>query len=185
MAGLAAEHLLARSHRRIAALVDLETIPTAARRLAGFTDAFTERGLRPDARLIVTGLRSTDESTEVMHALLALDEPPTAVFTARNILSTGAVRALAERGLRREVALVGFDDFPLADLLDPPLTVIRQDVARIGKTVADLLFDRIDGNTSPPRHIVYEPTLVVRGSGEIPPRHLTAKRNKRTPPGTR
>jgi LacI family transcriptional regulator len=119
---------------------------------------------------VVTGLRSTDEATEVMHALLSLDDPPTAVFTARNILSTGVVRALAERGLRRDVALVGFDDFPLADLLDPPLTVIRQDVARIGKTVADLLFDRIDGNTSPPRHIVHEPTLVARGSGEIPPR---------------
>jgi len=166
---LAAEHLLAQGHRRIAVLVDLETIPTAARRLAGFTDGYTERGLRPDPRLVMTGLRSTDEATEVMHSLLALDDPPTAIFTARNILSTGAVRALAERGLRREVALVGFDDFPLADLLDPPLTVIRQDVARIGKTVADLLFDRIDGNTSPPRHIVHEPTLVVRGSGEIPP----------------
>src|SRR6478736_4856339 len=119
---LAGEHLLAQGHRRIAMLVDLETIPTAARRLAGFTDAYAQRGLRPDPRLVMTGLRSTDEATEVMPALL-----------------------------------------------DPPLTVIRQDVARIGKTVADLLFDRIDGNTSPPRHIVHEPTLVVRGSGEIPP----------------
>jgi LacI family transcriptional regulator, galactose operon repressor len=168
-AKVAAEHLLAAGHRRIAALVDMRTIPTAARRLAGFTDAFTERGLRPDPRLLVTDLRSTDEATEVMHALLSLDDPPTAVFTARNILSAGVVRALAERGLRRDVALVGFDDFPMADLLDPPLTVIRQDVARIGKTVADLLFERIDGNTAPPRHIVLEPTLVVRGSGEIPP----------------
>ena len=166
---LAGEHLLAQGHRRIAALVDLETIPTASRRLAGFNDAYAQRGLRHDPRLTMAGLRSTDEATEVMHALLSLDDPPTAVFTARNILSTGAVRALAERGLRRDIALVGFDDFPLADLLDPPLTVIRQDVARIGKTVADLLFDRIDGNTSPPRHIVHEPTLVVRGSGEIPP----------------
>jgi len=166
---VASEHLLAQGHRRIAALVDLEGIPTAARRLAGFTDAFIERGLRPDPQLIVTGLRSTDDATEVMNALLALDDPPTAVFTARNILSTGAVRALAEHGLRRQVALVGFDDFPLADLLDPPLTVIRQDVARIGKTVGDILFDRIDGDTSPPRHIVHEPTLVARGSGEIPP----------------
>ncbi len=99
--------------------------------------------------------------------------PPTAIFTARNILSTGVVRALAERGLRREVALVGFDDFPLADLLDPPLTVIRQDVARIGKTVAELLFARIDGDDAPPRHVVTEPTLVVRGSGEIPALALT------------
>ena len=90
-----------------------------------------------------------------------------AVFTGRNILSAGAVRALAERGQRHEVALVGFDDFPLAHLLDPPLTVVRQDVTRIGATVADLLFDRIDGDTTPPRHIVLQPTLVKRGSGEI------------------
>ena len=166
---LAAEHLLAQGHRRIAVLVDIQSIPTAARRLGGFTDGYVQRGLRPDPRLVVTDLRSTDEATEVMHSLMALDEPPTAVFCARNILSSGAVRALAELGLRRQVALVGFDDFPMADLLDPPLTVIRQDVARIGKTVADLLFDRIDGNTAPPRHIVIEPTLVVRGSGEIPP----------------
>ncbi len=166
---LAGDHLLSQGHRRIAVLIDMVRIPTAERRLAGITDAYAQRGLRPDPRMIVTGLRSTDEATEVMHELLALDEPPTAVFTARNILSTGAVRALAERGLRRDIALVGFDDFPLADLLDPPLTVIRQDVARIGKTVADLLFDRIEGNTSPPRHVVHEPTLVVRGSGEIPP----------------
>ena len=101
--------------------------------------------------------------------MLDLDHPPTAVFAARNILASGAARALAERGMRRDIALVGFDDFPMADLLDPPLTVIRQDVARIGKTVADLLFERIGGNTTPPRHVVVEPTLVVRGSGEIPP----------------
>ena len=166
---MATEHLLAQGHRRIAALIDWQSIPTAARRHAGYVDAYTERGLRPDPRLVVTDLRSTDEATRATHALLSLDEPPTAIFPARNILSTGGVRGLAERGLRREVAFVGFDDFPLADLLDPPLTVIRQDVSRIGKTVADMLFQRIDGNTSPPRHVVLEPTLVERGSGEIPP----------------
>jgi LacI family transcriptional regulator len=166
---MATEHLLAQGHRRIAALMDWQSIPTAALRHAGYVDAFNERGLRPDPRLVVTDLRSTDEATRATHALLSLDDPPTAIFAGRNILSTGGVRGLAERGLRREVALVGFDDFPLADLLDPPLTVIRQDVSRIGKTVADMLFQRIDGNTSPPRHVVLEPTLVERGSGEIPP----------------
>ena len=135
----------------------------------GFRSAYTARGLRPDPDLVIDGLRSHDQASEVVHELLAMANPPTAIFTARNILSTGVVRALAERGLRREVALVGFDDFPLADLLDPPLTVIRQDVARIGKTVAELLFARIDGDDAPPRHVVTEPTLVVRGSGEIAP----------------
>ena len=170
----ATEHLLDQGHRRIAALSDLLTIHTAATRLTGFTEAYGGRGLRPDPRLVVSDIRSTDEATAVIHTLLDLDDPPTAVFAARNILASGAVRALAERGLRRDVALVGFDDFPMADLLDPPLTVIRQDVARVGKTVADLLFERIAGNTAPPRHVVLEPTLVVRGSGEIPPRRPDA-----------
>ncbi|WP_377645467.1 LacI family DNA-binding transcriptional regulator [Oryzobacter terrae] len=166
---IAAEHLLAQGHRRIAALSDMSTIYTASQRIAGFRSAYTARGLRPDPKLVVDGLRSTDQATEVVYELLSMANPPTAIFTARNILSTGVVRALAERGLRREIALVGFDDFPLADLLDPPLTVIRQDVARIGKTVAELLFARIDGDDASPRHVVTEPTLVVRGSGEIPP----------------
>jgi LacI family transcriptional regulator len=168
-ARVAVEHLLAVGHRRVAALLDIETISTAARRHEGMDAAFADRGLRADPRLVVPNLRSADQATQAMHDLLSLDDPPTAVFTGRNILSIGAVRALAERGLRRDVALVGFDDFPLADLLDPALTVMRQDVQRIGRTVADFLFERIDGDTSPPRHVVLEPTLVVRGSGEIPP----------------
>jgi LacI family transcriptional regulator len=165
----ATEHLLRQGHRRIAALLDMESISTATLRHEGYVAAHAACGLRPDPRLVVHNLRSPEEATEVLHRLLSLEDPPTAVFTGRNILSAGAVRALAERGQRHEVALVGFDDFPLADLLDPPLTVVQQDVARIGATVADLLFDRIDGDTAPPRHIVLQPTLVERGSGEILP----------------
>lgn len=168
-ARLAAEHLLDRGHRRIAALFHLPQITTASDRRAGFTAAHTDRGLRPDERLVVEGITSTDEASEVVHRLLDLAEPPTAIFAGRNILASGAVRALQERGLHRSVALVGFDDFPLADLLDPPLTVIRQDVSKMGRLVAERLFARIGGDTSPPQHVVVEPTLVARGSGEIPP----------------
>ena len=101
---------------------------------------------------------------------MKLDSPaPTAVFACRNILSIGAIRALRELGLSHEVALVGFDDFPLADLMTPSLTVVRQDVREIGRQAAELLFARIEGDTSPPHRIVSIPTLVVRGSGEIPP----------------
>jgi LacI family transcriptional regulator len=168
-ARLATEHLLDLGHRRVAGLFHLSRIPTAHDRIAGFTAAHTDRGVRPDPRLLVDGITSTDEATEVVHRLLDLDDPPSAIFAGRNILASGAVRALAERGLRRSVALVSFDDFPMADLLDPGLTVVRQDVSRIGRTVAQMLFERIDGESAPPRHVVIEPTLVVRGSGEIPP----------------
>lgn len=166
---LAAEHLLDVGHRRIAGLFHLAGIQTAQERIDGFTAAHTDRGVRPDPALVVADITSTDEAAEVTHRLLDLPDPPTAIFAGRNILASGAVRALAERGLRRDVALVSFDDFPLADLLDPPLTVVRQDVARIGRQVAEMVFQRIGGDTAPPRHVVIEPTLVVRGSGEIRP----------------
>lgn len=166
---LATEHLLAGGHRRIAGLFHLEQVPTVQGRLAGFAAAHAARGLEPDPGLVVTGLTSSEAATAAVLRLLERPDPPTAIFAARNILAAGSVRALAERGLRRSVALISFDDFPMADLLDPPLTVIRQDTGRIGRTVADMLFARIDGDTSAPQHVVLEPTLVVRGSGEIPP----------------
>ncbi len=71
--------------------------------------------------------------------------------------------------MRDQVAVVGFDDVPLADLLVPALTVVRQNSGRIGRTAAELLFSRIEGQAGPPRHIVYEGELLVRGSGELPP----------------
>jgi LacI family transcriptional regulator len=165
----AVAHLLGFGHTRVAVLVDLTTIPTAAARLRGFEAALKAEGLKPDPALVVTGLRTTEEAQHAVTAMMGLDDAPTAIFACRNILSIGAIRALRELGLSHEVALVGFDDFPLADLMTPSLTVIRQNVREIGRRAAELLFSRIEGDTSPPRRILSVPTLVVRGSGEIPP----------------
>ncbi|MBR7744927.1 LacI family DNA-binding transcriptional regulator [Phycicoccus sp. BSK3Z-2] len=163
------EHLLAQGHRRVAGLFHLPGVLTAQDRVTGFTAAHADRGMQPDPRLVVTGVPSSVEAARVVGEMLALDDPPTAIFAGRNNLSTGAIRALAERGVQHRVALVGFDDYPLADLVDPPLTVVKQNVPRIGRAVGELLFARVAGDPSPPRHLVVEPTLVPRGSGEIPP----------------
>ena len=159
-AAMAAAHLLAAGHRRIAFLGDLPRIETAAARCAGFVGELDRQGTPADPRLVVTGLRTPADATGALLGLLDLDDPPTAVFAARNTLAEGAVRA---------VALIGFDDFPLADLLDPPLTVVRQDVEAIGSEAARRLFARLAGDDSPPCHIELEPVLVTRGSGEIAP----------------
>lgn len=164
---MATQHLLDHGHRRIAYLGDRESIQTAAERAEGFRAALRRAGLPVDHSLVRTGLRSPAAAREAMLSLLALPDPPTAVFTGRNSVSIGAVRALRDNGSHRDTAIVGFDDFPLADLLDPPLTVIRQDVARIGATVCELLFRRLDGHAGPARHEQLVPTLRVRGSGEI------------------
>ena len=168
-ARLAVNHLLAQGHRRIALLGDLTSIQTARARHDGYLDALRDAGIEPDPGLIATSLRSSDDAVAGLNRLLDSDQPPTAVFAARNSLAAGAIRALHLRGIASRIALVGFDDFPLADIVDPPLTVIRQDVAAMGREVATRLFARIDGDTSPPHHIVLEPELVPRGSGEIRP----------------
>lgn len=165
----ATRHLLAGGHRRVAALGDLPGIQTAADRLHGYESALRSAGLRADPRIVATGLRTAQAAEDALTAMLAAAEPPTAVVSFRNTLSVGAIRALRRLGLSHAVAVVGFDDFPLADLMEPPLTVVRQNVRDIGSRSAELLFARIEGDASPSQHVVSVPTLVPRGSGEIPP----------------
>lgn len=88
-------------------------------------------------------------------------------FAAQNLLTIGVVRTLLQRRLSHRVALVGFDEVLLADLLDPGITVVAQDVAAIGRAAAGLPFARVDGEPGPPRHVIVPTTLLVRGSGEI------------------
>ena len=78
------------------------------------------------------------------------------------------MRALRHAGLQHRVALVGFDDIVLADMVDPGLTVVAQDPVALGVAAAGILFRRLDGDASPPQCLVIDVELVARGSGEIP-----------------
>jgi LacI family transcriptional regulator, galactose operon repressor len=165
----ATNHLLRRGHRHIAFLGDLRTIYTAGERMAGFREALTAAQLDPDSAPIRLDLRDSDSAEAVVIEILAGSEPPTAIFAAQNLLTIGAVRALRRLGLEHQVALVGFDDVLLADLLDPGVTVVAQHPGRIGAQAATLLLERIDGVTSPPGFHTVGTRLVPRGSGEIAP----------------
>ena len=101
--------------------------------------------------------------------LLALRTAPTAIFAAQNLLTIGACRALRRLGLHHRVAVVCFDDFELADLLDPGITAMAQNPAAMGRTAAELLFRRLDGDRTPTVHQVIPTRLIERGSGEIKP----------------
>ena len=85
------------------------------------------------------------------------------------MITIGAVRALRRLGLEHRVALVGFDDFLLAELLSPGVTVVAQDPTAMGRTAAELLFERIGGSTRPAEVRLVPTTLIRRGSGELPP----------------
>jgi LacI family transcriptional regulator len=167
-ARMAVEHLLASGHRRIAYVGDAPDLFTASERLAGYRAALTAAGLEADPRLIFQA--TPDGTAAPVQALLELpaEVRPTAIFTGNNRHTVGAVRAL--RGREHEVALVGFDDFELAEVLAMPTTVVRHDSFRMGAEAAGLAFARLDGSTAPPRRLTLETELVARGSGEIVPR---------------
>ena len=165
----AVEHLLARGHRRIAFLGDLLSISTAEARLQGYRQALELAGVARDGELIRTGLRDPEVAAAAAAELLALPDPPTALFTSQNLLTIGGIRALRSAGLERRVALIGFDDVALADVLDPAVSVVAQDPQALGRSAADILFRRLDGDTSPTVHQIVPVKLIARGSGEIPP----------------
>jgi len=163
------QHLVAHGHRRIAYVGDLQSIVTAALRYQGYREELDAHRLPLDPDLVRLDLRGTEPAEAATTKLLALRPAPTAIFAAQNLLTIGVFRALRRLGLHHKVALVGFDDFLLADLLDPGITVIAQDPAAMGTAAAELLFNRLDGDRSPTVHRIIPTRLIARGSGEIGP----------------
>jgi len=159
-ASAAVRHLVAHGHRDIAFLGDAPAIFTAAERLAGFREGCVAAGIPFAERLVAMGPHTQESVAAAMKGA-------TAVVTGNNRITVLALRALAGSG--RRPALVGFDDFELADLLDPPVTVVSLDPAELGRAAAELLFARLDGDREPPRRIVLSARLTARGSGETSP----------------
>jgi LacI family transcriptional regulator len=165
----AAARLREAGHRRVAYFGDQATIWTAGERLAGFYDVFPagQTGQAGPTGPIRRGLSSVEAAEQAAREALASPEPPTAFVSGQNLITIGIRRALQEAGLEHRIALVGFDDFPLADLLTPGVSVIAQDPAQLGIEAARLLFARLDGHEGPARHAVVPTRYIARGSGEI------------------
>jgi LacI family transcriptional regulator len=163
----AVEHLLAHGHERIAVIADPERLYTARERLAGYRQALDAAGVSVRDELVRLGSHDSAQAEAVVHELLALPagRRPTAVFAGNNRITVGVLHAL--RKTAQPLALVGFDDFELADVLGT--TVVRHDTSQMGAHGAALAFERLEGGVRPPRRIVVPTELVVRGSGEVPP----------------
>ena len=163
------EHLLAHGHRRIAYVGGDSRLSTAHDRHAGYLAAMATAGAAVRPEWVTFDETSIEEAESEVHRLLALPERPTAIFTAQNLITMGAVRALQSAGLQHEIALVGFDDFLMADLLDPAVTVVAQQPREIGHLAAEILFRRMDEESGPTGVHVIPSRVIPRGSGEIPP----------------
>lgn len=168
-AARATRHLLDHGHRRIAYLGDRHDIQTARERKRGFLEEMTRAAIPVAGVALVEDLHDEESTLRAVLELLDSSARPTAIFSSQNLVTLGAIRALRLRGLQHRVALVGFDDFTLADMIEPAITVISQNPGRIGALAAAKIFARLDGDTGPDETVLVPTELITRGSGEIRP----------------
>jgi LacI family transcriptional regulator len=160
-------HLAGLGHRRIATITGAEGNFDAAERLRGYREAMAECGLVTDAALEAPGDFGEESGAAAARALMALPDPPTAIFAANDSMAIGALSALRDAGYRvpEDVALGGFDDIPMARYMTPPLTSVHVDIARLGQRASELLLDNLERPTGRrPTREVLPTTLTVRQS---------------------
>ena len=162
----AVAHLAGLGHRRIGVVSDSPDITSSAERIQGYRQALRAAGIAPEPGLISIGGPTRDDGEAAALRLLDRPDRPTAVFTANNFMTVGALRAARSLGLRvpADVALVGFDDLDWTTLVQPPVTVVRQPVADLGRVAGERLLRRLDGDAGPPKRIRLDANLIVRGS---------------------
>jgi LacI family transcriptional regulator len=164
-ARLAVQHLVAAGFRRISILVAPSRYSTGER-LRGYRDVMRRNfGSVDDSLIRKLGRGSREEAERAARELLAMRRPPDAFFTTTDYVTQGLLRALDGRS---DIGIVGFDDFPLADLLPTPITVVSGDPTTLGTLAVQTLFERLEGDTGSPRRQIVHPQLIVRGSGERP-----------------
>jgi LacI family transcriptional regulator len=161
------EHLLSLGHRRIGMIVESDDVSTARDRRIGYEAALRAAELPGDPELVARASVDPGGGYAGMRRLLALDEPPTAVFTVNNLVAVGAIEAVRSAGMEvpDDVALVCFDDIEYASRLYPFLTVMEQPAETFGTLGTQLLLERIE-NRAPerPRVVVLPAQFVVRQS---------------------
>lgn len=169
MAGitLAVDHLIASGHRRIVHVAGPQSLSTGLLRRRGFMAAMRAAGLDPDEDDIEEAVAFTREAgLPAARSLLARRPDATAVVAANDLLALGVYEALREQGRRcpDDVSVIGHNDMPLVDLVDPPLSTVRISHHEMGERTGALLLDLITGTHQGALQIVTSPVLVARAS---------------------
>jgi LacI family transcriptional regulator len=171
-------HLIRQGHQAIGFIGDSADIYTAKLRHRGYCEAMAAAGLQIDESWVVRASPEASGIEQALTRMLTGPTPVTALFCGNNRSTVLVLRELATMRRRprahgREVAgalaLVGFDDFELADIISPPVTIVSQDTGEMGRLAAELLFRRLAGEPGPAQRITLSTRLIVRGSGEVQP----------------
>lgn len=166
----AVRHLVSLGRRRIATIAGPQDMPAGADRLEGYRAALAESGLALDPRLEAHADFTYEGGAAAMRRVLQAVPDVDAVFAASDLMAAGALSVLRSAGRRvpEDVAVVGFDDSPLAVTTDPPLTSVRQPVEEMGGDLVRLLADAIDRDIRTVRHVLLSTELVPRASSVAP-----------------
>jgi LacI family transcriptional regulator len=164
----AVQHLVEHGHKRIACVGYDEAVYTVNERIQGYIHCMNSAGLKPQ---IFLSLLHLEDMRRWLTEILALKNRPTAIFSLNHRTSTFLLQALAESniGVPDEMAMIGFDDFDLASVVRPPLTVVTQSPVELARRAMDLLVNSIGENKngtepSSPSKVLLPARLVVRGS---------------------
>lgn len=168
----ATRHLAAQGHRRIAFLAWPEKSQTGYYRLHGYLEGMREVGAEVDPDWVQLAGNFHDESYAAAQRLLALpaDRRPSAVVASSDLMALGVINAGWDAGLEvgRDLAVVGFDDSPLARYMRPALTSLAQPVNEIGERLVTMLIEELNDRPVQQRQLLVQPTLVVRASSATP-----------------
>lgn len=167
----ATRHLLGLGHRRIGVVTGPVGWSATEERLVGYHAALAGAGVLPDPALELTADFLVEGGRGAAHRLLALPEPPTAIFAFNDSLAIGAIRAAHELGLRvpDDLSVVGFDDADEAALVTPALTTVRQPLGEMGRMAVSLLIRLLDGQRVDAGRVELATKLIVRDSTAPPP----------------
>ena len=165
-ARLAIKHLIDLGHRRIAYIAGDERLASARDRHHAYCETLAQYGLPLDPALIVPGDFTQGRGFAATRELLALGEPPSAIFAANDLMAFGAIAAIREAGLRvpDDISVIGFDDIPTAAQFYPPLTTVRQPLHQIGRSAVSTLLALIAGIDPASPQVTLPTDLVVRAS---------------------
>ncbi|RMF03994.1 MAG: LacI family transcriptional regulator [Chloroflexi bacterium] len=164
----AVRHLLEQGHRRIGLINGPLTgaVVASEERLAGYRQVLAEADIPFEPALMVYGDYTRASGQAAARQLLAQPNPPTAIFALNDRMAIGAIHAIRAAGLRvpEDVAVVGFDDIPIAADFDPPLTTVRQPSKEVGRMAARMLFQLINGEAVTTAKVVLPAELIIRQS---------------------
>lgn len=160
------DHLAEHGHERIAMIGGRPGLSTTEERIKGYREGLRRNGIRFNKDLLVSGDSTDEGALAAFRTLMALPERPTGLVVGNNVMTLSVMRAARDAGIAvpGDLALVGFDDFPWADLFHPGLTVIAQPTDAMGREAANMVLTRLADPSRPVRRVVLKPSFRHRES---------------------